>query len=348
MIELKSDKLVVSFPELPQRPSLTIDFQRTLRIPDDDKSYPLPPGLGSFPLRHIDDFTRRVPAGWLQRGGVLLPMWQSEALWLLFRSHYVADRETSYPFAVKVATGKISALTGESWQRGLTRNPQDYLVVPQQPWLDGYCVEKGIIRQFVAMPLGEGYSAEEQLTGEAEFGGMQIEVFPMRREVFEQRFPIVPQRFVGGKGDRMLFSLALNEPPSCTTAMGLAPGGRMRQEIYKDPYSIHDWDTEHGSRCFIHLVNSTTWQTITGQKPPTRPPTAKQYTQAGYPWFDYYDAELKALNGSPTLASLKSVKAKGQEKGIASLPENDSVSVSNLVNLRAGLQPHQVREADFS
>ena len=24
--------------------------------------------------------------------------------------------------------------------------------------------------------------------------------------------------------------------------MGLAPGGRMRQEIYEDPYSIRDWD----------------------------------------------------------------------------------------------------------
>ena len=84
----------------------------------------------------------------------------------------------------------MSAITGESWRRGLSRNPQDYLVVPGQPWLDGYCVEKGIIRQFVAMPLGEGYSVEEQLTGKAEFGGMQIEVFPMRPEAFERRFPL--------------------------------------------------------------------------------------------------------------------------------------------------------------
>src|SRR5215471_10250335 len=107
MIELKSDNLLVSFPELPLQPVLTIGFQRTLRIPDDGKEYPLPPGLGSFPLRHIDDCAQRVPAGWLKRGGVLLPMWQSEALWLNFRTHYVLDRQTPYPFAVKVATGKI-------------------------------------------------------------------------------------------------------------------------------------------------------------------------------------------------------------------------------------------------
>jgi hypothetical protein len=347
MIELKSDNLHVSFPELPLQPGLTINFQRTLRIPDDGKEYPLPPGLGSFPLRHIDDYAQRVPAGWLKRGGVLLPMWQSEALWLYFSSRYNTERRTEYPFAVKVATGKISAVTGESWHQGLSRNPQDYLVTPGQPWLDGYCVEKGIIRQFVAMPLGEGYSVEEQLTGRVEFGGLQIEVFPMRAEVFERRFPIVLSKPRPGH-----FSKGILADACCAMAagaeMGLAPGGRMRQEIFADPYSIHDWDREHSSRCFIHLVNSATWQAVTGQRPPSKPPTAKQYTIAGYPWFDYYDSELKALEGSTTLPGVKSVKTKAEEKRAEPLPENDSVSVTNVVGLRAGLRPGQVRETDFS
>jgi hypothetical protein len=93
--------------------------------------------LGSFPLRHIDDHAARVPANWLKRGGVLLPMWQSEALWLYFDSPYIAGRETEYPFAIKVATGKMSAITGELWRRGLSRIPQDYLVVPGQIGLTG-------------------------------------------------------------------------------------------------------------------------------------------------------------------------------------------------------------------
>jgi hypothetical protein len=339
MIELKLDKLIVSFPELPQQPALAIDLQRTLRIPDDGKDYPLPPGLGSFPLRHIDDYARKVPAGWLKRGGLLVPMWQAEALWLNFHSQHLPDRWAPYPFAVKVASGKISAITGESWRRGSSRNPQDYLVVPEQPWLDGYCVEKGIIRQFVAMPLGQGYSVEEQLTGEAEFGGLQIEVFPMKWDVFERRFPA---------GQAMFRRAARFAAAGCCDLdMGLAPGGRMRQEIYADPYSIHDWDTEHSSRCFIHLVNSATWQAVTGQRPPSQPPTAKQYTQAGYPWFDYYDAELKALDGANALAGLKSVKEKGEEKRTAPLPENESLTITNMVNLRAGLRPSQVRESEY-
>ena len=134
------------------------------------------------------------------------------------------------------------------------------------------------------MPLGEGYSAEEQITGNAEFGGMQIEIFPMRSEVFDRLFPVIKRRHAR--------SLSLAEDSICccsesSAGMGLAPGGRMRQEVYADPFSIHDWDTEHGSRCFIHLVNSTTWQAITGQRPPSLPPTARDYTHAGYPWLDY-------------------------------------------------------------
>jgi hypothetical protein len=37
-------------------PALTIAFQRTLRILDDGRTYPLPAGLGAFPLRSLDDF----------------------------------------------------------------------------------------------------------------------------------------------------------------------------------------------------------------------------------------------------------------------------------------------------
>jgi hypothetical protein len=146
-------------------PSCVITFMRTLRIPDDGRDYPLPPGLGSFPLRHVDDFSENATPLMLERGGVMMPMYQAEALWLNFRGHY--------PTALKIATGKIDAVSGESWRPGIHRAPQDYLTIPKQPWLDGFCVSKGVIRQFVAMPLGSGYSAEEQLTGAANVGGIQ-------------------------------------------------------------------------------------------------------------------------------------------------------------------------------
>ena len=48
MIELRDDELVFSFPEVHPQATLSIQFQRTLRIPDDNKTYPLPPGLGPW------------------------------------------------------------------------------------------------------------------------------------------------------------------------------------------------------------------------------------------------------------------------------------------------------------
>jgi hypothetical protein len=345
MIELRQDQLVFSFPEVHPEAVLSIDFQRTLRIPDDGKTYPLPPGLGRFPLRHVDDCGQNVPADWLEHGGVLLPMYQAEALWLYFHPGHVRERQVSYPFAVKVATGKINAVSGAAWSDGIHRGPQDYLVAPGQPWLDGYCVKKGLIRQFVAMPLGAGYSAEEQLTGKAEHGGLQIVAYPMKREVFERRFPVrpadEPTRFWGASGAfgrvRAFRSLA----------MGLAPGGLMRQEIYQDRFNLEDWDLTQRSRCFVHIANSLVWRALTGTNPPTPPPTAKEYTRAGLPWFDYYAENLEALPGADRLDQLQSVATVGASKGDVPLPDNESVTPLSVVKLRAGLTKDQVREGAF-
>jgi hypothetical protein len=335
MIELKRDSLVVSFPEVHRDARLELNFQRTLRIPDDDGTYALPPGLGRFPLRHVDDFSKRVPEAWLRRGGVMLPMYQSEALWIAFSS------PNGYPFAVKVAAGKINAVTGDAWDKGLKRDPQDYLSLPDQPWLDGYCVGRGVIRQFVAMPLGSGYSAEEQITGEAEHGGIQIVVYPLKAAAWQERVRGFVMRDEGPR--------YVTETLSMMSAadMGLAPGGRMEQEIYDDPHRFEDWDLEHGSRCFVHLANSLVWRSITGENPPTTPPTAEEYTRAGLPWFEYYAADLTALEGSDTLKNVKSVSQLGAEKGDNPLPENESVTPKNVKVLRAGLKPGQVREGAF-
>ena len=340
MIELKNDDLVFSFPDVHPEAKLSIEFQRTLRIPDDGKKHHLPPGLGSFPLRHVDDFAERVPEQWLEHGGVMLPMYQSEAMWLNFGGggwHMSSD----YPFAVKVATGKINAVTGKEWQNGLSRKPQDYVIVPKQPWLDGYCVEKGVIRQFVAMPLGSGYSVEEQITGDAEHGGLQIIAYPMKREAYE--------RFL--KKRRVSFARVgeaqMSAVPCAAPDMGLAPGGRMRQKIYDDPFKLEDWDMEHSSRCFVHITNSMVWRSITGEQPPTVPPTSKEYSEAGLPWFDLYDGDMQALEGGNALKEIKSVKQLGEEKGDVPLPENESVDPQNVVKLRHGLKKDQVREGEF-
>ena len=168
MVELNNNELIFRFPDVHKNAVCSVSFQRTLRIPDDNRAYSLPPGLGKFPMEHVEDCVKHLPKKWSKQGGVFLPMYQSEALWISFTS------SEDYPFAIKIAAGKINAVTGEAWSNDLSGEPQDYLVVPEQPWLDGFCIQKGLIRQFVAMPLGEGYTAEEQLTDLAEIGRAHV------------------------------------------------------------------------------------------------------------------------------------------------------------------------------
>ena len=319
MITLENDVLEFRFPEVHEKARCSIEFQQTLRIPDDDKVYPLPLGLGRFPLRHLDDHAARLPEAWLRRGGVILPIHQAEAMWINFGSAH--GYPLDYPFAVKVATGKVCALTGDAWIGHLNRDPQDYVVVPEQPWLDGYCVEKGVIRQFVAMPLGKGYTVEEQLADAATHGGLQIVAYPMKRERYESLVSEQPRR-------QEFRHLSM----SCES-MGLAPGGRMKQEIYDDPYDLDAWDQRHASRCFVTIVNSLQWMAMTGEPPPASPPTAKTYTEAGLPWFDYYGGDAAAVAGAKKLKTITSVAQIAEGKGITPIPDNETIDVTHTIKL---------------
>jgi hypothetical protein len=319
VIELQNDQLLVSFPEH-RDARCAISFQRTLRIPDDNRTYPLPAGLGRFPLHHVDDFANNAPGRWLEHGGVLLPMYQSEALWIHFGGR------SGYPFAIKIAAGKINAVSGGDWSSGLEGSPQNYIVMPDQPWLDGFSVQEGLIRQFVAMPLGEGFTAEEQLTGKASHGGLQIQVFPMRRECYEELL----KRRVRSRDLDFMCSYLVG-----SAEMGLAPGGLMRQEIYKDPHGLDAWDTTQTARCFVHLVNSAVYRQVTGCAPPTEPITAERYKQAGIPWFEYYGGDAKALEGARRLTELDSVAAKTVKKGGKSSEPVVLVDEEKVVKLRS-------------
>ena len=304
MITLEHDRLNFRFPEMHPDAVCSVSFQRTLRIPDDNREHPLPPGLGRFPLRHVDDYAGRVPPAWREHGGVLMPMHQSEAMWMSFGA--------AYPMAIKVAAGKVNVLTGDAWSNDLRTEPQDYLVVPDQPWLDGFCVAKGTIRQFVAMPLGEGFTAEEQLTGEAKHGGLQIVAYPMKEGVYREYRKRLAK--VAARG-----LVVQSQAPA---DMGMAPGGLMRQEIYEDKYGVNAWAST-SSRCFVHFLNSVRFFEVTGAEPPTMPPTAADYSKAGLPWFDYYGGDKAALDGAKKLAGMQSVAAKSWQTGAGPLPGNE-------------------------
>jgi hypothetical protein len=88
--------------------------------------------------------------------------------------------------------------------------------------------------------------------------------------------------------------------------MGIGAGGTMRQEIYDDELPTTDYEPE-GARLFVHLCSASQWRAITGEEPPVTPVSARAYTEAGLPWFDYYDADAADLPPTQALADVKPV-----------------------------------------
>jgi hypothetical protein len=223
-------------------------------------------------------------------------MYQREALWLGF--HGAAWK----PNAVKVAIGGINALTGEPDGPDLSADPQNYLVAPLQPWLDGIKTGHGSVRQFVAMPLGRGYTVEGALSGEERRGGIQVTVFEPR----PGRFPDAPPAERGVSSGPMR---------SASPGMGLAAGGVMRQRVYPDPHGVDTWDPDSRVAVTVHIVDSRRYREITGEDPPPTAVDAATYTAHGLPWFDLYDEERGDIKPSERLAGAPSIAAIDAERG---------------------------------
>ena len=248
-------------------------------------------------------------------GGVMVPMYQREALWLNFNNSY-----GDFPAALKVAAGKINCVTGEQWEPNLKSDPQNYLALPKQPWLDGFVVSKGTIRQFVATPVGQGATVEEQLTGKSEWNGMQLQMHPLKANIYFDQ--IVREKLHRSLKERATkpkpmpeFEGILNSPsmsPICSVAkfesdeMGIGAGGRMKQEIYRDEYSASDYDANVSSRCFVHFLNAEQWKSATNLPQPRTPVSVESYKRAGLPWFLHY-ADAPGVEATERFKNIKSV-----------------------------------------
>lgn len=296
MLQVQVHPFAVTFGE-----SFTLTFHRTLRIPDDGKAYPLPPGLGALPL--LMDERRsggaEIPPELHTR--IFLPMYQREALWLGF----TAKIGTHY--ALKIGAGMVNAISGAPFDLQLRDDPQDYMVCPEQPWLDGFKTGDGTIRQFVAMPLGAGYTVEKALTGAEQVGGIQVVVFAGREGAFPEKEPPAQQ---GGP-------TRLASPQ----AMGLGAGGRMKQKIYPDPYGLSAWNHEEFGAVQVAIVNSSQYELMTGKKPPPTPIDARTYTEHGLPWFDLYDEEARDVPPSDLLSGATTVAERDRELGRTDLDD---------------------------
>lgn len=294
-----------------------ISFHRTLRIPEDGRDYPLPAGLGRFPIHRVEDFAEKVPAKWLLDGGFFIPLYQKEALFLQF------DGPDWHPTIAKVCLGKVNAISGKPYSETLSRQNQDYVVIPNQKWLDGICSGEGLVRQFVAMPLGQGYTIESQVTDEEAFGGFQIVAFESVPGRFPERDPEIDERIqTREKYRNALFAAELPDLyQDKEVSMGIAAGGSIKQQIQKDTYGVDSWNTKRKRSLTIHLVNSLTYKAITGLEPPSSPITVAAYEKAKIPWYSHYDETVPVVKPPSIFKRILGISAIEKKRGIISPDE---------------------------
>ncbi len=230
--------------------SMTVRFMRTLRVPDDGRAYPSLPTFGEFPVFSVQDYPDRVPAAWRTRPGLFIPMHPQEAMWISMSGRWWK------PNAVKVAVGRINALTGESWHQKLSNEPQDYLVCPEQHLLSGFHDRDGRFRQFVTPPTStDPVSGAEPAKSEA-CEGLQIMVFEPRPGLFPDHPPSKAARTVA-------------ERPQLSDANGQTV--TIRQEVLPDPHGIQTWDSPNSGRVCVHLIDCAVFREITGHELPRSP-----------------------------------------------------------------------------
>jgi len=286
-------------------PRCAVSFQRTLRIPDDGRVYPLPPGLGAFRIHRVDDYKDNLPQKWQTDGSVFITMYQREALWIGFRG------ASWKPNAVKIEIGGINAVSGQQSEKVLIKDPQDYVVIPDQPWLDGINTGPGTIRQFVAMPLGLGYTVEAALSGQEKHGGIRLTVY----EPKPGKFPDVPPPETVASPQKLSMP-AMGKPTEM--GMGLGAGGAMKQKTYPDAYGIDVWNQDNSGSATVYILNSAQYRRVTGAEPPPTPIEAATYSQHNLPWFELYDEEKRHVATSELLTGAKTIAERDQEQGIES------------------------------
>ena len=154
----------------------------------------------------MSDFKSGAPKEW-REDGYFFPMYRQEAMWINFKRGYM-----ELPRAMIIGAGNINAISGKPFDPSKNRfqngnhrkksrkknnngdgngsgtleikleKEQNYLVVPPQPWIDGWKAEDGKVYQFVAAEMGSGETVEGQITGEETVGGVQFIVYEPRED----------------------------------------------------------------------------------------------------------------------------------------------------------------------
>ena len=259
---------------------------------------------GACSFTHARTIRTVCPNSWTQSNSFFIPLYQREALWLGF------DGESWHPTALVVGADGVNVITGQPWDAPLAGAPQNYVVVPDQPWLDGIRTRIGLVRQFVAMPLGRGFTLAEQVGQRSAHNGIQLRVHEAKPGRFPDEAPV-----------RSNLDAPLMMRSPIHSAMGIGAGGTIVQKIYPDLYGFDTWESDGPPPAQIYIVNTEQFSWITGEAPPPPTISAADYTKRGFPWLELWDAERGDLGSQSVLEHVKSIGAIGTSSNDLSSPE---------------------------
>ncbi|KIW82329.1 hypothetical protein Z517_05356 [Fonsecaea pedrosoi CBS 271.37] len=279
------------------------------------------------------------------KGGVFLPVYQRGAMWISFTANP--------PFAVKVYVGCVNAISGETAaedastkaRRQLLRSQgkliQDYVIVPGQCWLDGIASGNGVVKQFVATRLGEGYTVEAQVTGHEVHGGLQIEITPAvvgssgstrvsvvlltgkKYDVcvpLDSTFGHLKENDVQSWACRLRlrdFSIEMNR--SVVLSERLTGGGGGPPAAAKPKPKPKEMGIAAGGNIEqrihktatvafnVQILNANAFESVTGLPRPETPITMETYAELGLPFFKLYEEDLGDVVVHGPLDKVKSI-----------------------------------------
>jgi hypothetical protein len=98
--------------------------------------------------------------------------------------------------------------------------------------------------------------------------------------------------------------------------MGIAAGGKLIQDLVADFRPPHMWNTSRTRLTNIHIFSPASFEAVTHIVPHDVPITAKDYADAGLPFFVVEEDTENRIDGSETLDAVKSVSEMDKQIGV--------------------------------
>ena len=129
-----------------------VSIRHTAKVEIDPKAHKLPPDWGPFKEYKVADFF--CPEEW-SNNGYFVAVEEGMPLWI--------DLRCNPQCACILSVQRFNPISNEpaNLEDGLTKDPkQNYMVLPDQKWIDGY-TRDGKVYQFVVTKAGEGLAVNE-------------------------------------------------------------------------------------------------------------------------------------------------------------------------------------------